>query len=225
MYRSFYLLFIALAFSTTVQAQTQKGSHLLGGSLSFVTGKGTTTEYPMDAGGAPTLINNKINSFSIGPSYSYFVANNLDLGGSLAYSTFRETSILPNVASEMEKQRGFNYSVYLRKYFLFENKVGFRVGPYMSYQHTKASSDFGSSVVGVQEIKSKLFDAGIGFDFVYFPTQRIGLAANIGALGYEHINYTRSDNNQLSMQEKDRTFGLNLANSNLALSVFYSFGK
>jgi hypothetical protein len=225
MSRSFYVIFITLTLSATVRAQTQKGNQLLGGSLSLATGKGTTTEYLRGTSGAIEVIKNKLNSFSIGPTYSFFVADNLDLGASLAYSTFRQSSILPNVASEIEKQRGFNYSVYLRKYFLFEKKVGFRMGPYVGYQNSKASSDFGSSIVGFQEIKNKLFDAGIGFDFVYFPTQKIGLAANIGTLGYQHITYTRSDDNQLSLQEKDHTFGLNLANSNLALSVFYSFGK
>jgi hypothetical protein len=225
MNKFFYLSLILLTTSVAIQAQTQKGSQLLGGSLSFAAGKGNTTEYGMGAGSITEVINNKMHSFSIGPSYSYFIANNLDLGGALAYYTIKETSTLPTIASEAEKQQGFNYTAYLRKYVLFENKIGFRVGPFISYQYSKSSDDFGNSVVGVEEVKNKLFNAGIGFDFVYFPMRRLGLAANLGTLGYEHITYTRSDNNQLSLQEENHAFGLNLANSNLALSVFYSFGK
>jgi hypothetical protein len=221
----FFLSFIILLTAATSQAQTQKGSQLLGGFISLSTGKGTTTEYDGIAGSTPTVSNNKMNSFGIGPSYSYFIANNLDLGANVGYNNQNETSAYAGMRTDAEKQKGYDYAVYLRKYFLYENKVGFRVGPYVSYQYNKSSDGNQNSVAGLEKTTNKDFAAGIGFDFVYFPTHHLGLAATLGTLSYSHVLYSEFEANQLTLEDKDHGFGLNLANSNLGLSVFYSFGK
>jgi Leu/Phe-tRNA-protein transferase len=73
--KKFLILFLlAIGGTFSVEAQTQKGDQLLGGSLGVSTGSSTT-----DFVNNQYLSNNtsKTNNFSIGPSYSYFVANNL----------------------------------------------------------------------------------------------------------------------------------------------------
>ncbi|RWY57525.1 hypothetical protein [Mucilaginibacter gilvus] len=98
MSKKFYLLLTLSVISLAGRAQTQKGNQLLGGSLSLSTASGTNTEYSSVPGSAPDVFNDKTHSFSIGPSYSYFLANNLDLGASLEYSSGKQTFALPNVA-------------------------------------------------------------------------------------------------------------------------------
>jgi long-subunit fatty acid transport protein len=218
------LLIVLFISSLAAQAQTQKGNQLLGGLLSFSTGKGTTTQYDPSGNGAATVSSNKISSFGIGPSYSYFVADNLDLGVNAGYSTAKQTSDFKSLGNDIDKQTGYNYAVYLRKYFLFDNKVGFRVGPYVSYQHMKSARDYQLTESDNEESLEKIFNAGIGLDFVYFPTRRIGLAASLGNLSYERVHYIQSSDNQINEEQKNHAVGFNLA-SGVALSVYYSFGK
>jgi hypothetical protein len=225
MNKKFYLLLILSIASLAGRAQTQKGNQLLGGSLSLSTATGTNTEYSSVPGSKPDVFNDKMNSFSIGPSYSYFLANNLDLGASIEYSSNKQTFTLPNVATQTQDQLGMNYSVYLRKYYLFENKIGFRVGPFAGYRYSKSSAGTDNTSLGLEEAKEKFFNAGIGFDLVYFPTRKLGLAAGLGSLSYSHEVYTESDNRGVLREEKDNGFGLNLASNNLTLSVFFAFGK
>jgi hypothetical protein len=221
----FILSVAMLLVAATSQGQTQKGSQLLGGFLNLTTGKGTTTEYGGIAGSKPVISNNKLNNFGIGPSYSYFIADNLDLGANGGYSSQKESSNYMGAGTDAEKQNGYNYAVYLRKYFLYENKVGFRMGPYASYQYIKSSAGNAASITGLEKTTNKDFSAGIGFDFIYFPTHHLGLAATLGTLSYSHVLHSEFEGDQLTIEDKDHGFGLNLANSNLALSVFYSFGK
>jgi hypothetical protein len=220
-----FLSVAVLLVAATAQAQTQKGNQLLGGLLNLTIGKGTTTEYDGITGSTPTTSNNKLNTFGIGPSYSYFIADNLDLGANAGYSSQKQSSNYVGVGTDAEKQKGYNYSVYLRRYFLFENKVGFRIGPYANYQYLKSSAGNAASVTGLEKTTNKDFGAGIGFDFVYFASHHLGLAATLGTLSYSHVLYSQFQDDHLIVEDKDHSFGLNLANSNLALSVFYSFGK
>ena len=225
MRKHFFTFFYLLITTIFAHAQTEKGSQLIGGFLSLTTGKGTTTYYGSGAGSTNDISSNKLNTVEVGPSYSYFLASNLDLGGSAGYSSQKETGAFSGEGTDLKKQNGYNYAIYLRKYFLYENKVGFRIGPYASYQSMKSFDGNATSAAGPVESRNKNFNAGIGFDFVFFPTRKLGLAATLGSLRYSREIYSELEANQLTYEEKDHTFGLNLSNSNLALSVFYSFGK
>ncbi|QJD95545.1 outer membrane beta-barrel protein [Mucilaginibacter robiniae] len=219
-----YSLAVLLCASLAAQAQTQKGSQLLGGQISESTGKGTTIEHDPSDNGATTVSKDKMNYFGIGPSYSYFVANNLDLGASVGYTSSTLKNNFSALGNDATQQKGFNSGVFLRKYFLYDGKVGFRVGPYVSYQHAKATMNYQNTQSFNEDTVENRLNAGIGLDFVYFPARRIGLAASIGSLSYEKVYYKELSGGQLMQEQRDHAFGANLA-SNLALSVYYSFGK
>ncbi|GAB2684901.1 hypothetical protein GCM10027037_02800 [Mucilaginibacter koreensis] len=216
-------LFISVC-SLAAKAQTQKGSQLLGGQFSLSIGKGTTTEYDPAGNGATTVSKDKMNYFSIGPSYSYFVANNLDLGASVGYSSSTLNNNFSALGNDASKEKGIYSGVFLRKYFLYEGKVGFRVGPYISYQHSRATLNYQDTQSFNEDTVENRLNAGIGLDFVYFPVRRIGLAASIGSLSYEKVYYKELSGGRLMQEQRDHAFGANLV-SNLALSVYYSFGK
>ena len=83
------LTLIILTFITcfTVKAQTQKGNQLLGGSIGF----GITNDNSDYVSYNNTSYNYSYKSkdiaFFAGPVYSYFIADNLDLGTSVNYGT------------------------------------------------------------------------------------------------------------------------------------------
>src|ERR1700741_1251077 len=83
-----FLILIA-AFVLTIQfsnAQTTAGTQNLGFSLSYYS---TKANYQfVNPGYSTETYVNRTTDFSIGPSYAYFIANNLDVGGILSYSTY-----------------------------------------------------------------------------------------------------------------------------------------
>ncbi|MDB5110206.1 MAG: hypothetical protein JWR67_1320 [Mucilaginibacter sp.] len=219
MKKTLILILIAIGGTFSVKAQTQKGNQLLGGFLGFSTGSGTNN-YTNGQNG--TNSTDKTSSFSIGPSYSYFIANNLDLGASIGYTDQKTNySYLRPPASNaplVYDSRSFASSIYLRKYFLYNGKIGIRTGPYAQYFFTKSDQNYIDPASNYNyQIRS--INAGLGLDLVYFPTKKLGLSSSIGSLAYNH-----STSNQTYVQTKSDSFALNLSSA-VNLSIFYSFGK
>lgn len=214
--------------ATTLKAQTEKGTQTLGGTIGVSTSKNTVDMAPPSSY-TPYSYILKTTTFSIGPNYSYFVANKLDLGASLGYSYqnmkfFDEDVLADN--PEKVKTQSFLAEVYLRKYFLYDNKIGIRTGPFVAYQYGKSTNSL-SDIPNVPNVpysvpqKSTTVAGGVLLDFVYFPYKKVGLAASMGSLSYTH-----QDSKEPSYNYKSTTdsFGFNFFSS-VNFSVFYAFGK
>ncbi|QJD94521.1 PorT family protein [Mucilaginibacter robiniae] len=215
----------ALLGTLATKAQTQKGNQLLGGFLGLTTSKGTNSNSMIGPNSIYDYTTDyRSNQFSIGPNYSYFIADNLDLGASVGYNHVKTkyTNTGYNfVNTPIENTaHAISGSIYLRKYLMFEQKIGFRAGPFVQYQYSKSSDSYNNQVNDTGAQTNKSVDAGIGLDFVYFPTKRFGLATTLGSLAYSH-----TDQKQSLQHQKSDSFGLNLATSGLTVSLFYSFGK
>lgn len=230
MTKKLILLVLTVLGTFAAKAQTQQGNQLLGGFLNLNTEKtnyvnratgydvyGNTNYYPYTA-------TSKTNAFGIGPVYSYFVANNLDLGVTLGYNASKESVGVDVNNAPMNtygKAHSYAASVYLRRYFLYNDKIGIRTGPFASYGYTKNEVDYDANPSANTFGDEKTLTAGIGVDLVYFPTRRLGLASSLGSLSYQH------DDNSLNVNShyKTNSFGLNLATTSLTFSMFYVFGK
>lgn len=215
-----FLIAIA-AFLLTIQfsnAQTAAGTQNLGLNLSYYSSK--TNEFPVGSVNYPEVpYQNKNYLFSGGPDYSYFIASNLDIGASASYSSSTST----NSSDEYDMPvRMFNSewsaTVYLRKYFLIDNKFGIRTGPYISIGGQDFKTSYGPDVNNeFDNSPGHNVSAGIRLDLVYYATKRMGITAALADLSYQH--YTTSGNIQ-----PDNGNGLNLGfTSGLELSAFYIF--
>lgn len=215
-----FLIASILILVFNANAQTQKGDQNLGLGFNFNTGSGNY------AGVMPIEIGSITSTyFSASPAYSYFIANNLDLGASLGFGTGTERSNYQQPqsnSSTLTKQVTNDYTttLYLRKYFLFNNKIGIRTGPYFLYQY------YNSNVVNnpgdpTQNFSNsgKNLQAGINADFVYYPSKRIGLAVNLGGL-----YYTNQKSYSASQNSTNNTVDFQFLNTNLMLSAFYVIG-
>jgi hypothetical protein len=207
-------LVVALFSGFTLSAQTQKGSHLLGGSFSV---NHSTVETHAGPDSPTSSDNNKSNSFSVGPSYSYFVADNLGLGVDVGYSHSHNDSH-NSIRSGETNYNGYSGSISLKKYFLFEKKIGVRTGPFASYDNAKAKSTNTDEFYRGDQL-SKIFIAGVALDFVYFPVKKIGLVASLGSL-----SYLKSKVQDRYYSSKQSNIGLSVLNSP-SFSVYYAFGK
>src|ERR1700704_3382185 len=99
------ILFAVLLFSAVVShAQTEKGNQTLGLNLGFSYAKGSGVSInPFD--GSSSNTGYKTTTFTVGPAYSYFLADKLDLGVSLSYGT--STSNYPPTVNNQSKQASY----------------------------------------------------------------------------------------------------------------------
>ncbi len=220
-----------LLINLTVKAQTQKGNQLLGGNILFgiTTGRADNINYNNSA--YSYSYKSKETSFSVGPVYSYFIADKLDLGLSLGYGSDKTTynyslantnySVLPN----KNNNQFFSAEIYLRKYFLYNQKIGIRTGPFAEYLKYKYNNQYLEPQLNNNNFSQNgnYINAGLILDIVYFPSKKIGLISNLGNLGYvnNNSNYQTSYSNE---NAHTNSFGLRFVSA-LNLSVLYCFGR
>ena len=218
------LLVIAVLFLTTLisQAQTEKGGQTLGLNFGFTYSKGNAVMTDPNSGGYYKG-NNQITNFNIGPTYSYFIADKTDIGGYFSYSSINSTSpyFYPN--GEV-KSSGHAYSggIFLRKYFMFDDKIGVRTGPYLYYTRNNSGITY-SQPYSISNGSNVGETGGIGMqlDLVYYPVKNLGVTAHLADLGFFHYTSRNSAYNSSSGNSVD----FNLISSALSLSVVYAFGK
>ena len=217
MYKKLLLVVLSVIALQSVKAQTEKGSQNLGLSFGVSTQNSNTSYYSSYTNSYGTNSKGKQTSYNIAPSYSYFIADKLDIGASLSYGQ-SNTKYDPAInTSTKQTSRGFDASIFLRKYFLYDNKIGIRTGPYLSYEKAKQTSTYTDSQNNINSDIDN-YGGGLNLDFVYYPTKNIGLAAGLANLSYRH------QKNKGYMEGSSNTFNLSMVN-NLTLSIYYVFGK
>lgn len=214
-------LIAAFVFAAVIaHAQTEKGYQTLGANFSFTSQKTTGISInPYDNSSYDT--SNKFTSFGIGPSYSYFISNNLDLGAALSYS--QNTNTFP-VGNNLERQSVHDYggTIYLRKYFMFQDKIGLRAGPHVGYFHDVNKITYGPfNSIYNENTRADNFSGGVNLDLVYYPSRHLGFTASLANLNYTHY---KSDSGAQGHSDGDY-FNASLFNNGLSLSVFYAFGS
>jgi outer membrane protein assembly factor BamA len=208
-----------LAFQIS-KAQTEKGSQTLGLNLQF-SHQQSTTNVDGSSGIGSYNINDKSTTYSVGPTYSYFVADKLDLGvnASFSYTKFDIKYNTPLIQGSNQVTRQYGANVFLRKYFMFTDKLGLRAGPYLGYFHYHNNIiNEGTQPSGPSN--SDNYIVGGNADFVFYPAKRLGFSATLANLNYVHS--VQKDGSK-KVGDGDNV-NLNFINNGLALSVFYVFG-
>jgi hypothetical protein len=217
MKRSFILVAVLLIACSASYAQTQKGDQTLGLNFAFAynnsSGVVVNGNNTLQQGG-------KTTQFSIGPSYSYFIADKLDLGTTFSFLT--NTSTYPpgyNISKYSTNNIGG--IVYLRKYCMFNDKLGLRTGPYVGYNYNKTTETFTGTPAVIQDTKTDYYNAGMRLELVYYPSKRLGLSTYLASLDYNHFTSSTGT----SGHNSGDNFYFNVIGSGLSISVFYAFGK
>jgi len=201
-------------------AQNQKSDQTLGLGLDF-SANSANFNYFGSSGYGINYTRSSAAGFSTNLNYGYFLATNLDIGASAGFGS-GATNYTDHPSNAITKESDKNYfsSVYVRKYFLFNNKIGIRTGPYVAYQYFSTKYSYIPDTNPANNISGSNYHAGIIADFVYYPSKKIGLAVNLGSLSYNYgkLNYT---------QQSENVNGVNLAflNNSLMLSAYYVFGN
>jgi len=105
---------------------------------------------------------------------------------------------------------------------MYQGKIGLRAGPYAGYTKSDYKTIYnGSSSIFNEDGKTDTYNAGIKLDLVYYPSKSLGLSASIASLAYSHF---KTDNGSQGHTDGDNV-SMGFISNNLALSVFYVFGK
>lgn len=202
-----------LAFQIS-KAQTEKGSQTLGIDVQFMHQK--SSQNVIQPGANPYDSDFKITNFSIGPTYSYFIADKLDIGAVLSYS-YNKQNDQNTSYSNTQLSHQYGAEIFLRKYFMFGDKLGLRTGPYLGYFRY----DFKFTGSGTaNNNKTDNYVAGANMALVYYPVKKLGLSATLANLSYNHSKQ-KDDTGQIGSGDN---VNFNLINDGLLLSVFYVFG-
>ncbi|OOQ62067.1 hypothetical protein BC343_03180 [Mucilaginibacter pedocola] len=210
-------LLIATQFA---KAQTEKGNQTLG--LNFQFQRSTNTSSYIDpVSNAFSVQDQKFTNFYIGPIYSYFIADNLDLGASAQYGSTRST--IGALAGEQKQvNEGFSGTVFLRKYFMYQNKFGLRAGPYAFYGHSKSDFTQSNNSVYDQKTTGNSYGGGINAELLFYPSKQLGVSLSLANLNYTHSD--SKNNNGATGKSSGDSFNASFINSGLGLSVFYTIG-
>jgi len=222
--KKFIYVFTALLCAHQItKAQTQQGNQNLSLGLQYYHSSISTNSVQLNPGLAQTD-GNKSSTFMIAPSYGFFVANGSEFGGSLSYSNTTQQQITNTYTTNyVTNNNGYSYglNLFFKKYVMFENKIGFRAGPYIGYSYGKSTTAYSSTIssYGSGVNNTNTFGGGASCELVYYPAKKLGLATTL--LG---INYTHAKTTGVTPSTAD-IFNANFVNSGVSLSVFWVLGK
>ena len=205
------LITIFLISSFAVSAQVGKGGNYIGGSLSYnYDSYGTSSTYNFNTG-YTIYANKKITTFTISPQIGFFIGDKWTIGIQPIYSRtsgteqsnfYSYTTAANNyVNSNTYHSSVIGLGIYLRRYYMVTDKVGF-------------FPEFGlSSVNNLTYFKYGTLTLGGSPNIVFFPTPKIGVNLGFGKVAYS-----------FDYQAKTSIFNLGL-NNNIAFGLNYYWGR
>ncbi|WP_170866177.1 outer membrane beta-barrel protein [Pontibacter flavimaris] len=208
-------------------AQTSQGTIVVSGSLNY-----QNNTFKSDA------VTHKTGnrSFTIAPSVGYMLRDGLEAGMSVGYtSSIDETkvhSVLPDGSLQLystseTSNRSFAIGPYLKKYFSISEKIAFTGQAYVNYVSAEyeSYSENTSGSSGSSDNESTGFSAGVKPGITFFPTEKIGLSASFGNLGYTR-NTSKSKLEYVNdYKSTSSNFGLNLDGSTLSFGFGYYISR
>lgn len=237
-----FILMLAMFSSLGVQAQIEKGNHLIGGSI-----HGNYSGYEQGF----------FQDWSLGlsPKYAYFLKDKFALGFRLGYdyaqnetsnsslnSPGGQYSALYNsyqTYTNEARTNSIGAGIFVQNYFMLNDKFGFMLQSGINTNFSSQQNDYTNTISSGLYVlngttdtlsieysstggnyKYKSFDINIGVipSIVYFPTPHIGLVATFGTFGLKHTRII-SDPSYASRT----TFDAGL--TGMSLGFQYHFGK
>jgi len=197
---------IILAVSIQSFGQFNKGDKVLGGTLSFNTGKNENTQYG-------TLTSNSA-LLAIYPNFGVLVNNNLEIGGQLGYSSIHDEWSATNASSD-RRSNYWTAGFFMRRYFVISDKFLFSLIGTITYSEGKDKTvNTNQNVIDEDETKGKNIGLTFGPSFIFFPSPNWGLQASIG-----NLSYTNSKNK--TTDDTSNQFNINYGYVGLGISYYF----
>ncbi len=198
-----------------VFSQISSGSLVVGGAFSLSLSKDKTEE------GSNTEDGPSRTNFSLIPDVEYFLADNLSVGIGIGY-TLNKSKTENSISETISKNGMFTISPYLKKYFSLGDRAYF-------YGQAQASLGFGKTTIETKsgsttvttERNSSMFSIGVIPGFRYDISDKVGLEAGIGFLGFTQ-DVDKSKNGNTNRRDITNTFSFRFVPNSLSLGIRYT---
>jgi hypothetical protein len=209
-------------------AQTSAGTLFFGGGLGF-----SSSTSKLTVSGGNTTINQDgptSSDFSIVPGVGYFVADKLAVGLDLSFSVGSEKFPDNNNPNDYTKisSNVIGINPYVRKFFMLSDNFGFTgtFGVGVGFGSSKREIRRGSTTTTTDDIKLTILEVGITPGIVFFPTNKVGLEANFGFIGFgSTTEKTKQGNTEVKETETSFGFGANSIQPTFSLGFRYYLTK
>ncbi|QNK61804.1 PorT family protein [Pedobacter sp. PAMC26386] len=190
------------ASAIAVNAQTEKGKVILGGTIGYSESKNENLLY-----------NSTQTNLDLLPTAGYFVRDNLALGLGAGYSRYslEQKSAESDFYNVKTTTDYFMVSPFVRHYVNISEKFKF-------FSQLSVPMKWGNSKVVPKEgvaddtntFKSKNTSIGVSIEpgLAYFPTKKIGIQLSVNGLSYVWNKRVNKMNNSLDKGDKDNAFNL-----------------
>ena len=191
--KKFFLLGLLAIGAAEAQAQSiAAGTISLGGSIGY--SQYTNKNSSQSSNGTTYSSETKGGQFNLSPSVGYFVADNLAVGLSLGYNSYRNsfTTYSPSSSfglKELDPQTRLRVGPYVQYYKMLTEQFGIVGTLGAGYQNLRFQNYGGSNNQTIFDYKASGYYAGLTPGIVFFPIPKLGLSASIGSLGYSRYNY------------------------------------
>jgi len=209
-------------------AQTSAGTLFFGGGLGFSSSTSKTTS----SVGGTTITEDgpKSSQFSIVPGVGYFVADKLAVGLDLSFSVSSKKLPDESNPNDYTKISGnvIGINPYVRKFFMLSDNFGFTgtFGVGVGLGSYKIEIQSGNTTVTTDDSKITILEVGITPGIVFFPTNKVGLEANFGFIGFgSTTTKTEQGNNEIKETETSFGFGANSIQPTFSLGFRYYLTK
>ncbi len=224
-----FILTLVSLFSLETMAQISAGRIYLGGGLGFSSGSGKTTTKTSNTTTEVKAPNT--TSFEIAPGAGYIISDKFGVGLNFGFISTTSKEDSTNYSAKSTSSSLF-INPYFRYYMMLEDNFGFTgtLNIRFGSGNSKSETTIANITTTVEGPKLSNLSVGITPGIIFFPTNKIGLEANIGFLGFASSTSkqeTGTGNSAVTTTVTNSSFGLNVDTFTPAFNVgfFYYLGE
>lgn len=233
---------LALAAATLLAygaaAQTTQGRLALTGAAGFSSGTGSSDQ---EVNGRTSA--DKGSSYTLSPSIGYFIKDNLEIGAGVGYEKQTSEWTTPsafNVTHSTYERKRDELRVFARQYKYLTERFALHTTLAGGIGTATQQLSYERSTPQYQSNHNRYYDrvrtVSLSPGIAFFPTDRLALSANLGALQYEHkathnSNWQKHQGTPIVDQDiheskyKTNSFGLDFTSWNLNFGLSLLIGK
>lgn len=207
------------AFTLTSIAQTEKGTFLLGGSISYAS-KTSKTESRSDR--------SKNHAYTISPKMGYFIENNFAIGTKLRFSRQKNrysANAFQNGSGQLVSQgtetNSYGISPFARYYVNITEQLKFYGEFEMSFEKAKSKMLNPGGEFLIPDYKYTIYRPALSPGLVLFPSKKWAIEFSFPLFSFESRDYSNASNGGQKTNTNAFNFGLSTFNPQIGINYHF----
>jgi hypothetical protein len=209
------------AFTLSTIAQTEKGTFLLGGSISYASST-NKVEHTSDY--------SKSHAYTISPKMGYFIENNFAIGTKLQFSRNKNRYSTSVTVDQNGSQRlidqgtetnTYGISPFARYYVNITEQLKFYAEFEMSFERAKAKRLSNDGDFLAPYFRYTIYRPALSPGLVLFPSKKWAIEFSFPLLSFESRDYTEALNGGQKANTNAFNFGLNTFTPQIGINYHF----